>query len=44
MGEVENRVDPNLQHGFMAIPRNYAFSDGSIFVSYHQKRERCWTL
>ena len=35
--EVENRVDPSLQHGFMAIPRNYAFSDGSIFVSYHQK-------
>jgi len=35
--EVENRVDPNLQHGFMTIPRNYAFSDGSIFVSYHQK-------
>jgi len=35
--EVENRVDTNLQHGFMAIPRNYAFSDGSIFVSYHQK-------
>ena len=21
----------------MAIPRNYAFNEGSIFVSYHQK-------
>jgi len=35
--EVEKRVDSSIQHGFMAIPRNYAFSDGGIFVSYHQK-------
>jgi len=34
---VEERVDPRLQNAFMAIPRNYAFADGGIFVSYHQK-------
>merc|ERR1719341_755925 len=35
--EVEKRLDKDLLHGFMSIPRNYAFSDGGIFVSYHQK-------
>eukprot|EP00090_Calanus_glacialis_P045458 TRINITY_DN8444_c0_g1_i3.p1 TRINITY_DN8444_c0_g1~~TRINITY_DN8444_c0_g1_i3.p1 ORF type:complete len:1504 (-),score=632.87 TRINITY_DN8444_c0_g1_i3:217-4728(-) len=35
--EVEKRLDKDLLHGFMSIPRNYSFSDGGIFVSYHQK-------
>jgi len=35
--EVEKRLNKDLLHGFMSIPRNYAFSDGGIFVSYHQK-------
>merc|ERR1719158_1839607 len=36
--EVQKRMKDDLTAGaFMAIPRNYVFSDGGIFVSYHQK-------
>eukprot|EP00092_Neocalanus_flemingeri_P017494 GFUD01018923.1.p1 GENE.GFUD01018923.1~~GFUD01018923.1.p1 ORF type:complete len:1477 (+),score=489.36 GFUD01018923.1:88-4518(+) len=35
--EVEKRLNKDLLPAFMSIPRNYAFSDGGIFVSYHQK-------
>ena len=36
--EVQRRMEDDLTAcAFMAIPRNYVFSDGGIFVSYHQK-------
>jgi len=35
--QLEKRLTKDILHGFMSIPRNYAFSDGGIFVSYHQK-------
>merc|ERR1719357_1306563 len=35
--QVEKRLPKDILHGFMSIPRNYAFLDGGIFVSYHQK-------
>merc|ERR1719350_1025238 len=36
--EVQKRMGNSLMAcAFMAIPRNYVFSDGGIFVSYHQK-------
>ena len=36
--EVQRRMGDDLMAcAFMAIPRNYVFSDGGIFVSYHQK-------
>merc|ERR1719270_658976 len=35
--QVQQRLPEDLAPAFMAIPRNYAFNEGSIFVSYHQK-------
>lgn len=36
--EVQRRMGDDLMAcAFMAIPRNYVFSDGGVFVSYHQK-------
>jgi len=35
--EVAKRLNKDILPSFMSIPRNYAFSDGGIFVSYHQK-------
>ena len=35
--QVQLRVEEEMRPGFMSIPRNYVFSDGGIFVSYHQK-------
>jgi len=35
--EVGLRVAPALRQAFMASPRNYNFTNGGIFVSYHQK-------
>ena len=35
--EVQSRLAPGLRPAFMSVPRNYVFSDGGIFVSYHQK-------
>merc|ERR1719414_2716832 len=35
--EVQQRVQPNLRSAFMSAPRNYSYTNGGIFVSYHQK-------
>ena len=35
--QVQQRIPDNLASAFMSIPRNYAFRDGGVFVSYHQK-------
>jgi len=35
--EVHRRLNKYILPSFMDIPRNYAFADGGIFVSYHQK-------
>ena len=35
--EVQRRIPKPLSSAFMAIPRNYVFQDGGVFVSYHQK-------
>ena len=39
--EVQDRIKKSnftlLSSSFMAIPRNYNFNNGSIFVSYHQE-------
>ena len=35
--EVQKRIPKPLSSAFMAIPRNYVFQDGGVFVSYHQK-------
>jgi len=39
--EVEQRISNssyrNFSQSFMSIPRSYSFTDGSVFVSYHQK-------
>ena len=34
---VQQRIPRQLTSAFMAIPRNYVFQDGGVFVSYHQK-------
>ena len=35
--QVQQRIPEHLAQAFMSIPRNYAFQDGGVFVSYHQK-------
>ena len=36
--QVQRRMGEDLMtQAFMSIPRNYVFSDGGIFVSYHQR-------
>ena len=35
--QVQRRVPVDIKTAFMSIPRNYVFSDGGVFVSYHQK-------
>ena len=35
--EVERMVEQKMRPAFMQAPRNYAFNNGGIFVSYHQK-------